>query len=197
MDFLVDLIWAVVGLLLTIGGTLLEASILGPNWGSSWGGAQGAIQVHSLGVTLQVGAVLLVACSAGKNAGALSQIAYLVLGLLGMPIFAKEGGVDYIHQPTFGYLLGFVPGAWLCGWLAFRFPPRLEYLAWSCGVGLMAIHGLGLVYLLGATALGWVSPMPSLLGAIARYTVYPLPGQVAIACASTVLALGIRRMLLE
>jgi biotin transport system substrate-specific component len=36
---------------------------------------------------------------------ALSQIMYLILGLLGLPIFAQGGGIGYIVQPTFGYLL--------------------------------------------------------------------------------------------
>ena len=35
----------------------------------------------------------------------LSQMLYLLLGLLGLPIFAQGGGLGYVLQPTFGYLL--------------------------------------------------------------------------------------------
>ena len=35
----------------------------------------------------------------------LSQVTYLVLGLAGLPIFAQGGGIGYVLQPTFGYLV--------------------------------------------------------------------------------------------
>ncbi len=34
-----------------------------------------------------------------------SQVAYLILGLAGLPVFASGGGIGYVLQPTFGYLL--------------------------------------------------------------------------------------------
>ena len=71
--------------------------------------------LFSLGVTYQIGGVLLVGCLGGKNAGALSQIAYLVMGLTLLPVFADGGGIGYVKLSQFGYLLGFIPGAWICG----------------------------------------------------------------------------------
>lgn len=38
----------------------------------------------------------------------LSQVAYLMIGLMGLPVFASGGGIGYVLQPTFGYLL-FLP----------------------------------------------------------------------------------------
>lgn len=37
----------------------------------------------------------------------LSQLAYLALGLIGMPVFSLGGGIGYVLQPSFGFLLGF------------------------------------------------------------------------------------------
>ena len=96
-----DFFWAIIGVLLTIGGTFLEAFVTSPSW--LW--QQENVAVHSLGVTYQIGAVLLVGCLGGKNAAAMSQIAYLALGLTLLPIFSEGGGIDYLKQPTFGYLL--------------------------------------------------------------------------------------------
>ena len=45
----------------------------------------------------------------------MSIVIYLLLGLCGLPVFTKGAGLSYLLQPTFGYLLGFVPAAWLCG----------------------------------------------------------------------------------
>lgn len=190
------LIWAVIGLLLTIGGTLLEAAIASP--AGLWG--NGSLQVHSLGVSYQVGAVLLTACLGGPTAGALAQVAYVSLGLLGImgqSIFGQGGGLGYIHQPTFGYLLGFVPGAWLCGWLALRLRPRLEFLALSCVAGLCVIHVCGLAYLTAFGLPGWLDLGGlSLAEALARYSLDSFGPQLAIVCATALFAFGLRRLLL-
>ncbi len=36
----------------------------------------------------------------------LCQLCYLLIGLIGLPVFSHGGGIGYITQPTFGYLLG-------------------------------------------------------------------------------------------
>ena len=112
MSPLDELLWAIIGLLLTIGGTFVEVSVPALSWTLN----PVDIQVYPLGVTYQIGAVLFVGCLGGKNAGALSQIAYLALGLVGFQIFAYGGGISYLKEPTFGYLLGFLPGVWICGY---------------------------------------------------------------------------------
>ncbi len=187
-----ELLWAFIGLLLTIGGTFLEAFVTLPAWHSG----VSSLQTHSLGVTYQIGAVLLVGCLGGKNAAVLSQIAYILLGLAWFPIFAQGGGVGYLREPSFGYILGFIPGAWVCGYLAFKARPRLESLAFSCLVGLLTIHLTGVVYLLISQASGWLSQTGfSLSNVLLKYSVYPLPGQVAIVCAVTVLAFTLRHIM--
>ena len=101
-----QLIWALIGLILTVGGTLLEAFITSPPWGWS----QHGIQVYSLGVTSQVAAVLLIGCLGGSSAAAISQVAYLILGLTWFNVFTQGGGLDYLHRPAFGYSAG------VCAW---------------------------------------------------------------------------------
>jgi biotin transport system substrate-specific component len=186
-----ELMWALIGLILTIGGTFLEAFITNAPW--DWGN-QG-LHTYSLGVTYQIGGVLLVGCLGGRNAAAISQIAYLLLGLTWMNVFAQGGGFDYIQQPTFGYLLGFVPAAWICGELAFRVPVRLESLSFSCLVGLLTVHIMGLGYLIIAYLSHWITPTLSLLQSILTYSIYPLPGQLAIVCAVTVIAFVLRHIM--
>lgn len=188
----IELLWAFIGLILTIGGTFLGAAITSPPW--SWD--QAGIQTHSLGVNCQIGAVLLVGCLGGKNAGALSQIAYLALGLLlGIPVFTQGGGLSYVHKPVFGYLLGFVPAAWVCGSLAFKARPRLEALGFSGLCGLVTIHLTGLFYLIVGYPLGWIDATIPFFEAVLRYSYYAIPGQIAVTCAVTVLAFTIRHLM--
>ena len=188
----IELLWAFVGLILTITGTFLPAFVANPSiiWEHQ------NLQMQPLGVTYQVGAVLLMGCIGGKNAAILSQIAYLVLGLTLLPVFTQGGGLAYLQQPTFGYLLGFIPGAWICGWLAFKVKLRLESLAFSSLCGLISVHLVGLSYL---TIAFWLKltnlKSLSLEDAILKYSVYPLPGQLAIVCAVTVIAFFLRRIM--
>jgi biotin transport system substrate-specific component len=192
MAFSTELLWALIGLLLTIGGTFLEASIAVPtrDWGHQ------ALQAKSLGITYQFGAGLLVACVGGRNAAVLSQVAYILLGLTPwFPVFAKGGGLAYLKEPSFGYLLGFIPGAWVCGYFAFKALPKLESLATSCLCGLLTIHIVGVVYL-GLLRLLNVFNQADFFKALIQYSIAALPGQFAVVCAVTLLAYGLRRVLL-
>ncbi|MEM9005533.1 MAG: biotin transporter BioY [Cyanobacteria bacterium P01_F01_bin.86] len=195
-----DLLWALIGLVLTITATWLETFIFAielpwPNWETM------GVQVYSLGVSFQVGAVLLTACVGGKNAAALSQIAYITLGLLlfqhfGFPIFTQGGGLEYVYEPSFGYLIGFIPAAWVCGYLAFQESPKLETLAYSSLCGLGIIHGCGLLYLAIASLGGWLKQVTvPAWGEIMAYSLAPLPGQLIMVCAVSVLAYLLRQLL--
>jgi len=47
----------------------------------------------------------------------LSQFIYLLIGLIGIPVFASGGGISYVVNPTFGYLIGFLLAAGLISFL--------------------------------------------------------------------------------
>lgn len=53
----------------------------------------------------------------GAQSGAYSMLAYMVLGLVGLPVFASPpyGGFTYILTPSFGFVPGFVVGAYVVG----------------------------------------------------------------------------------
>jgi biotin transport system substrate-specific component len=192
-----ELLWALIGLVLTIVATWMEAFTVNPPW--DWG--QTGLAVVSLGVSFQVGAVLLTGCVGGKNAAALSQIAYLILGLalfrvFEFPVFTQGGGLSYVREPGFGYLLGFIPAGWLCGYLAFQEPPKLETLGISSLCGLGVVHGCGLVYLTFASLLGWLQNVSaSYWELVLNYSILPLPGHVVVVCAVSVLSLALRHLL--
>ncbi|MBW4614247.1 MAG: biotin transporter BioY [Desmonostoc vinosum HA7617-LM4] len=187
-----QLLWSMIGLLLTMGGTFLEAYGIALPW--NW--SKQGIQIFSLGVTFQVGAVLLVGCLGGKSAGALSQIAYLVMGLTLLPVFADGGGIGYVKLSQFGYLLGFIPGAWICGFFAFKARPRLETLAFSCICGLLTVHLCGITYLIISYIFQWkgTENLP-LAQAILKYSWFALPGQLAVVCSIALIAYVLRHLM--
>ncbi len=67
-------------------------------------------------INLQTFIVLLAGAMLGSVRGGLSQILYLLLGIIGMPFFGEEtSGFALLAGPTGGYLIGFVFGAVLVG----------------------------------------------------------------------------------
>jgi biotin transport system substrate-specific component len=189
-------LWAFIGLLLTIIGTFVEAFIVLPSLENQ----NLTLIPHSLGIKYQIAGVLITGCLGGKNAAITAQIAYVVLGLFKLPIFAQGGGFDYFQEATFGYILGFIPGAWLCGYLAFPGKPRLESLALSAFFGLICIHLCGIVYLIGFTLItpifGNLLAADYLQNAIIFYSLKPFFSQIILVCEISVIAFLIRLFLL-
>lgn len=67
-------------------------------------------------VTAQTLAVLLTAASLGPVRGMLGQLTYVLLGATGLPFYNQAtGGVDVVFGATGGYLIGFIPAAFLIG----------------------------------------------------------------------------------
>lgn len=83
--------------------------------------AQVAIPLWPVPVTGQTLAVLLVGSTLGASRGALSMLAYALLGVAGIPWFSDAGhGVGVLLSSTGGYIAGFILAAALTGWLAQR-----------------------------------------------------------------------------
>jgi len=78
------------------------------------------IEIGPVPITFQTFAVLLSGALLGAKRGALSQLAYLLMGLAGISWFSRGGGIQYIFSPTFGYIVGFVLCAFLVGFLCER-----------------------------------------------------------------------------
>lgn len=73
------------------------------------------IPIPYVPVTLQLFFCLLSGMILGAKSGMMSQLLYVFIGLLGVPVFTQGGGITYVLQPTFGYLLGFIVGAYVSG----------------------------------------------------------------------------------
>ena len=188
------ILWATIGLILTIAGTFIPAYTIALPW--HWG--EQGMHIETLRVSYQIGAVLLTGCIGGSGAALLSQVVYLFLGLTWLPIFDRGGGWEYILEPSFGYLLGFILGAWICGVLAFTSKVKLNLLAGSSLVGLFIIHLTGIIYLTVLNCFpGLNNELDSLGKNIVTYSFHPLGGQLAVVCAVCLIAYVIRKMMLS
>lgn len=88
----------------------------------------------------------------GSKLGAMSMLVYVLLGLIGVPVFASPpyGGFTYILKPTFGFLLGFIASSWTTGKIIERNKSLLRnyFLASFLGLGIMYLFGLPYLYII-------------------------------------------------
>jgi biotin transport system substrate-specific component len=95
--------------------------------------------------------VLLAGFLLGAKMGAMSVAAYVIIGLAGVPVFVHGGGPQYIFRAGFGFLLGFIPAAFVIGVLSRGLGGGARQKAGSEFVKLMiaALAGLVVYYFVG------------------------------------------------
>ncbi|MDE7098991.1 MAG: biotin transporter BioY [Ruminococcus sp.] len=104
-------------------------------------------------ITLQILFTTLSGVLLGGRNGAISVGIYVLLGLMGVPVFTSGGGISYILQPTFGFLIGFIIGAYVTGKICHSGKPTMKRLLTGCLVGMIPIFLIGTVYDLAVTFL--------------------------------------------
>lgn len=103
-------------------------------------------------LTLQTLFVILSGDILGPKYAAYSQILFLLLGLIGLPVFAYGGGIGYVVQPSFGYLLAYPFGAYVIGKLMSKskeYTKRYFFITTSIinFIGILVIFTIGVLYL--------------------------------------------------
>jgi biotin transport system substrate-specific component len=100
-------------------------------------------------VTLQTLICALAGIIIGPKLGALSMLIYTALGLAGIPIFAGGGGITYIFNKSFGFILGFIGGSYVIGLLLQKMGRRTVAGCFSALMaGLLVIYSAGICYML-------------------------------------------------
>ncbi|MCM3596467.1 biotin transporter BioY [Metabacillus idriensis] len=98
--------------------------------------------------TLQILFVYLAGALLGSKLGAMSQMLYIGIGLAGLPVFSSGGGLSYIFQPTFGYLIGFAAASFVIGYILERCnQPKLKHFLFAHFTGLIIVYLFGVGYL--------------------------------------------------
>jgi biotin transport system substrate-specific component len=100
-------------------------------------------------VTLQPLAVFLLGAALGSRRAAITMLVYLAEGAAGLPFFAGgTAGLARLLGPTGGYLVGFVPAAFVIGFLAEHGWDRTPHRAFAAMfLGSIVLFGCGLARL--------------------------------------------------
>jgi len=92
--------------------------------------AKAAFWIGPVPITGQTLAVIVVGAALGARRGAAALTTYMLIGLAGAPVFAGPvAGPAYVLMPSFGFVLGFIPAAFVAGWFAERAWDRKPWLA--------------------------------------------------------------------
>ena len=158
--------------------------------------ARVSIPMQPVPFTLQPLAVLFAGLVLGARDGGLSQIIYLALIALNVPVDANMLGTAALLGPTAGYLVGFAAAAFIVGWLVERVASVLpEGASMRVMVG-ASIVGVFVIYLVGALVL-WARTGMGLSDVLqAGVTPFIVP-DLAKAVIAAGLATGGRRLLMR
>lgn len=110
-------------------------------------------------ITLQLVIALMAGAILGSRLGALSQILYVLLGLLGIPIFSGgEKGISYITGLSGGYLLGFVIASFVTGLIIEHYANNIKDMHQQFIIYLFSmLIGLLIIYFFGVAQLMYIS----------------------------------------
>ena len=122
-------------------------------------------------ITMQVLTVLISAIALGSRLAFLSQLQYVLAGLLGAPVFAGfKSGPSALMGPTGGYIIGFLAAAFIAGYIyennivgavtkffkrigpknsVEHYDIRTISMFVSCVIGLLVIYTCGFIHLYG------------------------------------------------
>ena len=111
-------------------------------------GAFVKIPVGPAPITLQFFFTALSGILLGPYLGSLSQLIYVVSGLVGIPVFTAGGGFSYIFNPGFGYLIGFIFAPILIGKITYSVKtPTFVRTFLGCMAGILVIYAIGVPYM--------------------------------------------------
>lgn len=145
-------------------------------------------------ITLQILAVTMSGAILGGKLGALSQGIYVLLGAIGLPVYAGgQAGVGILFGPTGGYLFGFILGSFVIGTLIQQgmkkgFALKVEYpiIVVSMLVGLAVIYIWGVLQLMLVTKMNFVE---AFVGGVLPFIL----ADAAKVVAGSIIAFGMRR----
>lgn len=113
----------------------------------------------------QIPAIMFVVALLGRRFAIASVLIYIFIGLFLAPVFALGGGIEYVFQFGFGYILAYIPAVFFAGSIL-RSGLTYRNMAQSTLVGVLTIHIIGVLYMLFiatlqgknlALILGWIS----------------------------------------
>ncbi|WHZ06006.1 biotin transporter BioY [Neobacillus sp. YX16] len=118
--------------------------------------AQVTVPLPLVPITGQTLAVGLAATILGSRYGTFSVILYALIGAIGIPVFSEmSGGFGVIVGPTGGYIVGFIPAAFLTGFILEKTSFTVMKGLIANTIGMLVTLSIGTVWLKIAVEMTW------------------------------------------
>lgn len=105
------------------------------------------IPIPNMPITMQVFFVILSGLILPWKTALAANAAYMLLGLIGIPLFTGGGGLGYVLMPTFGFVLGFILAAAVMSLTLNKCKKNSLYILFAAGLtGLTVIYAVGIPY---------------------------------------------------
>ena len=129
-------------------------------------------------ISLATFAVLMSGILLGAKLGGLSQVVYVLLGSVGVPVFAGwTGGIGITLGVTGGYIIGYIPMAFIAGLLYYRFGRNESGSRKYAAMIVSMIFATAVLYILG-TAWFIAQTKMTLAASLAACVIPFLPGDL-------------------
>lgn len=143
--------------------------------------SQISIPIGPVPITLTHASIFIAAGLLGAKYGAVSQIVYVFMGAVGVPVFSGySGGIGKILGPTGGFIIGYIVCAFVTGLIIDRFGTSVKILIPAMYCGWVVTYAFGVPWYMHVTHTG----LPE---ALLTCVVPFLPGDVAKTIFSSVL----------
>ena len=153
------------------------------------------IHIPVVPFTLQFLFTTLAGLLLGSRKGTISVVAYMLLGLAGLPIFSEGGGIWYIFKPSFGYIIGFCLGTFVTGLISERMKEKTvpRYLLANF-IGLLIVYAAGMVYYY--VICNYVIDTPIAVGPLFLYCfLLAVPGDICLCILAAILVKRVKPIL--
>lgn len=126
--------------------------------------------IYGFRIIPQIPVVMFICAMLGKKMSSSCVMLYLILGIIGLPLFALGGGVSYIKEYSFGYLISYIPAIIAAGTFLNKKYSFVNMLLATI-FGVLIIHAGGILYMIfvalikqdGASFIsGWISSQSGL-----------------------------------
>ena len=150
-------------------------------------GAYIIVPLPPVPITLQTLFMAVSALLLGGRLGAMSQVVYVTLGILGLPVFSGgKAGIGVLLGPTGGYLIGFVLGAYVTGTLVERMDrPGVLKMALAVALGYVTVYIPGAAQL---SIIAGLSPIKAVSAGVLPF----LPGDAVKSAAAAAVVYMVR-----
>lgn len=146
--------------------------------------SQIAIPIGPVPINLATLAVFCAGALLGPSLGALSLAIYVIIGAAGAPVFSLfRGGIGILTGPTGGYIVGYIPAAFIVGLLIEKLNKSKKIYIYPAAMlcGMLTYFILGTAWFMFSTGTGF-------LGALMVCVVPFLPGDFLKIAVATMLA---------